>query len=192
MGRFFKKRSVITLSAISMVCWSVMCGCHNRSIEDDLGIRRQLCRDKQVFTIGFPSGSGQVQLDACEPDINKSISFVANQLNFKVFSERSDTSPDGLWNIRSERNALVVESRQHRVFSVPIKASTMRSLPKWSRDSKFFFYVTSEDYDRGRPFLHCSDDAFDVHVASVESSSQALVGRVCAGVPFDSLEWLYR
>jgi hypothetical protein len=179
--------------SVAIACATAVCGCHKsgtKHAEDDLNIQRQLCRDKQAFTIGFSSDGDLVVLDACQADINKSISFVSKKATFTAFDYHGNVSPDGSWTVTPGPNVLLVESRAHQKFSIPLKTSVKRQ-PTWSRDSKFFFYVTSEDYDHGRPLLGCSDDAFDLHVASVDSSTQALVGRVCSGVPFASLRWLY-
>lgn len=186
-------RTQIGWLSVAIVCVAALNACHKRTYrpEDDLNIQRHLCRDEQSFTIGFSSEGGLVLLDACQADINKSISFVAKDAAFTAFEYRSNVSPDGSWTITLAHNKLLVQSRAHQKFSIPINA-LVKSQPAWSKDSKFFFYVTSEDYDHGRPLSGCSDDAFDIHVASVDSFTQALVGRVCSGVPFGSLRWLYR
>jgi hypothetical protein len=180
--------------SVAILCATAVCGCHKGITyhpEDDLNIQRQLCRDKQAFTIGFSTDGGDVLLDACQADINKSISFVSKRATLAAFDSHSNVSPDGLWTVTPGQNVLLVESRTHQKFSIPLKTSVRRQAT-WSRDSRFFFYVTAEDYDHGRPLLGCSDDAFDLHVASVDSSTQDLVGRVCSGVPSGSLRWLYR
>jgi hypothetical protein len=75
---------------------------------------------------------------------------------------------------------------------VLIQTLKIVSPPRWSPDSKWFFYVTSEDRNRKRSLRNCFDDAYDLHIVNVSVGSQALVGRVCAGIPYWNFHWLNR
>jgi hypothetical protein len=172
-----------------------LCGCQQNAIQlskDNETVRRALCEIKGTMIIGFRTGEGYVQLDSCNADINTSIAYTASTNQLKSYSNDETESPDHLWTLRQSSQSIVAQRKSDWKQSVLIQTLKIVSPPRWSPDSKWFFYVTSEDRNRKRSLGNCFDDAYDLHIVNVSVGSQALVGRVCAGIPYLNFHWLNR
>jgi hypothetical protein len=168
-------------------------GCRNpRSQQQhfDDAPRSELCILRDRMTIGLDSPSNSLLLDACTKDINRSVAFVIQSVPAKAFDYDAPISPDGRDEISHTSAHLVITEKENNAFTISTQRYPMLAGPLWSPDSRFFFFVTKESLDVSQSSQHCLDDAFDIHVVSIRSRSESIVGRVCAGVPYSSLRWL--
>jgi hypothetical protein len=194
MDHFSKTRNTILISIASVLC-SFQMGCRQRVAQQttiDQAVQRELCGVADTLTIGYVVASNAVVLDACNVNVNRSIAWKSAPQQSTMFEYSEPLSPDGIWRLRDQKDALVLASTAGKTFSVPQRLSTLVAEPRWSPDSQFVFFITTEDTRNNRPILGCLDDAYDVHVVSLKLASESVVGRLCAGVPYGSLRWLVR
>ena len=194
MAHFTKIHSLLSIVVVAVLC-SLQVGCRPRVTQRtaiESVVERELCGVANSLTIGYVVGSNAVVLDACDVNVNRSIGWKPAPQQSSMFEYIEALSPDGLWRLRDQNDALVFASTAGQSFSIPQRLASLVTEPKWSPDSQFIFFVTTEDPHSDRPMLDCLDDAYDVHVVSVKLASQSVVGRLCAGIPYGSLRWLVR
>ena len=162
-----------------------------KSLPENGAVVSQLCQLRQQLRIGFYGGPNLVTLNPCDTDANESVVLEKSPpRTLSTFDYSSDRSPDGKWLAKTGDHEISLWDQATAKSRVVIRADKFLTPPRWSPDSNFVFVVTSENRDKKRSIVKCGDDIFEIYVVNAQSGTGAIVGRVCAGVPFGAFRWL--